>query len=325
MEDRPQASDTLRVLHWTGLVETGTAGPETLFKSAGERPVGVAQHATGPQGTGAMVLPDFSVVISQEARPGLLYRFARLGAFQSLDRVYKAALDRDILNDSLAHGLDGETMVGWLAEWQAPSNVLTTVREWIREFNRLYIAETPLLVAADEKVAYQVGAYEPLRRLLSPIPAHTVFRIKRGCEEEAQQIIAGMGFDCRMPDPDRGRVDEAAGAESGPDENGWEPVVRTEDDASANSVTMRGKKYGAGLKKLDLNETIHIIDYAILTGAELEFEYDGSPLLKKGVYTVTPVSCTKGGEPMLEATTGEGNRKKHFCVRKICAIGVGES
>jgi hypothetical protein len=322
--DRTAAAGTLRILHWAGLVESGRAGAETLFRAAAGRPADDPRQTAGMNGPGVVVLPDFSAIISPDAHPERLYRFAKLGVFQSLDRVYKGALDRDMLNDSLAHGLDGETAIGWLTEWRAPPNVLATVREWVREFNRLYISDSPLMVAVDEKVAYQVGAYGPLRELLSPLPAHAVFRIKRGCVDKAKEIIAGMGFDSRMPDPERNRLDEHPAPEKVPGGDAWEPVVKAENDAEANNLKLRSKKYGAGLKALDLNETMHIIDYATLTGARIEFEYTGSPLLKKGVYTVTPLSCTRGSEPMLEAA-GEGGRKKHFYVRKISAIGVGAS
>ena len=87
---------------------------------------------------------------------------------------------------------------------------------------------------------------------------------------------------------------------------------------------MRGKKYGAGLKTFDMNETIHVIDYANLTGQELVFDYGGSPLLKKGRYTVTPNACSRGAEPVVEATDQRG-RKKDFFVSKIIRIGVGRS
>jgi hypothetical protein len=105
---------------------------------------------------------------------------------------------------------------------------------------------------------------------------------------------------------------------------GWEPVITEKNGTEPESIAMRGKKYGAGLKTFDMNETIHVIDYANLTGQELVFDYGGSPLVKKGRYTVAPQACSRGAEPLVEATDGHG-RKRKFLVSKIIRIGVGRS
>ncbi len=100
----------------------------------------------------------------------------------------------------------------------------------------------------------------------------------------------------------------------------WQPVVTAAADSPRQTVMLRGKKYGSGLKTFDLNEMLHVIDYALLAGQELTLEYAGSPLLRKGLYTVTPHTRTRGAEPMLEA--GENGRKRQFLIRKISRIGV---
>jgi hypothetical protein len=81
-------------------------------------------------------------------------------------------------------------------------------------------------------------------------------------------------------------------------------------------------KYSSRLKALDLTDLMHVIDYALLMGQHLRFEYTGSPYIKKGMYLARPLSYKKGPEPMLEAETAGTKKKKTFLINKIVKIGV---
>jgi hypothetical protein len=320
--DRRMAGDVLGMLSWAGIVECIRNGNDLLFGTPGD---GRPDDEKGKQAGTVTILSDFSVVISQSVEPIDLYRFGKCGILQSLDRVYKGAIDRGALCDSLAGGLDGEMLVRWLEGWEAPSNVVATVREWVREFNRLYVTSHAMLVVCDTKVSPQIDAFAPLAGLLERVPAQVVYRIKKGHEEKAKEILGAMGFDHRMPCTEAAGAAEEPFAAPAPDAAGrWEPVVTEKNGSGPESIAMRGKKYGAGLKTFDMNETIHVIDYANLTGQELVFDYGGSPLVKKGRYTVTPNACSRGPEPVVE-TTDERGRKRKFLVGKIIRIGVGRS
>ena len=85
---------------------------------------------------------------------------------------------------------------------------------------------------------------------------------------------------------------------------------------------MRGTKYGSELKVLDTSEIVHVIDYAILTGGVVSFDYEGSPYLKQGIYTVKPLSFQKGIDPAFEGEVTRTKSKKMFYLRKIRKIGV---
>lgn len=316
-KERTAAIASLRILRWAGLVELSKAGGETVFGADREKQTA----SPSKKNSVVVVLPDFTAIIEQETTPEHLYHFGLIGTLQSLDRVYKGVIDRRILNDSLARGLRGETIIARLSAWQAPSNVIATVREWIREFYRLYITEGPMLVAADEKVSFEIGSYGPLRDYLEPLPAHTLFRIRSGADPAVKEILGNMGFDYRMPSCERMPLDGEKSSETSAGCEIWEPVVNASDETSKLILTLRGKKYGTGLKTFDLNENIHVIDYAILTGQKLMVDYRGSPVLRKAVYTITPVSRTTGAEPLLEGTVTDG-RKKQFLIRKISRIGV---
>ncbi len=328
-EARHEALKTLLTLQWAGIIECAGAGGSLLFGAVRSIPeprtdatVDLEQPPTPSLIRTIMVLPDFTAVLPQETPPEQLYRFGHVGMLHSLDRVYKGAIHRSTLNDSLARGTEAATILAWLAEWNTPANVVETLREWIREYYRLYIADEPVLVSCDEKVTGEIASYEPLAGLIERVPAVAVFRIKPGAGESVRQVLSSMGYDYRMPTvepPAAGHVRKPAAR---PDSaRVFEPVVFGSGRPAENAM-LRGKKYGSGLKALDLNETMHIIDYAILTGHELTIEYGGSPLIKKGLYTFFPTAISGSAEPMLDGNDA-GGKTRQFTIRKIVRIGVG--
>jgi hypothetical protein len=321
VEERKMVGDILGVLSWAGIVECVQDGSDLLFGIPGDTRL---FEENGKYTATVTIMPDFSAVISQNVESVNLYRFGKCGTLHSLDRVYKGVIDRGAICDSLADGLDGEMLVRWLVEWEAPSNVVVTVREWIREFNRLYVTGHAMLVSCDAKVSHQIDSFPLLAGLVEKVPAQVVYRIKKGCEARVKEVLNGMGFDHRMPCTDMLYAQECPAAPAEEPAGSWEPVITEKNGSEPESIAMRGKKYGAGLKTFDMNETIHVIDYANLTGQELVFDYGGSPLIKKGRYSVAPLACSRGAEPLVEATDGRG-RKRKFLVSKIIRIGVGRS
>ncbi|MBN2038288.1 MAG: hypothetical protein JW768_16225, partial [Chitinispirillaceae bacterium] len=310
-------------LAWAGVTAIADSNGETLFRAPSSN--GQPGHENGNTiGRPLTVLPDFSAIIRPDTPSIDLFRFGQTGVLHSLDRVYKGSIDRAILSDSLARGVDGNEILHWLDGWEAPSNVAITVQEWIREFNRLCVTSDTMLLVCDEKVEYQLNAFEPLCGLVEKVPAKAAYRIRPGGEGQVRALLGGMGFDDRMPRHDAHRLGTQAEKAMALPGDMWEPILTEQAQVPRNSLVLRGKKYGAGLKSVDLNETIHIIDYAILTGQELVFEYAGSPHVKKGRYTVQPRSCTRGANPVLDVAERNG-RSRQFLVRRISAIGVGHS
>ncbi len=324
---RQEALKTLLTLQWAGIVDCAGAGDEIFFgaQRCGEAALphpGESESGRPAAQTGApaiVVMPDFAAVLPQEISSEELFHFGRVGILHSLDRVYKGAIDRSTLNDSLARGLDGGTILAWLAGWNTPANVVETLREWIREYYRLYIADDPMLITCDEKVTYEIASYEPLAGLVERVPAVAVFRIKPGAGESVRKVLTGMGYDFRMPTPEP----PAQGLPEAPSPSARaiDPIVSATGRPS-DTMVLKGKKYGSGLKALDLNETMHIVDYAILTTQEVTIDYSGSPLMKKGLYTFLPVAVSGGAEPLLDGSES-GGKKRQFFIRKIVRIGVG--
>ncbi|MBN1127682.1 MAG: hypothetical protein JXA71_01755, partial [Chitinispirillaceae bacterium] len=318
-EDRKRAAEVLVMLSWAGMVMCAQSGGELLFGRPREHER-IASRANGD----VTIMPDFSVVTAQEASPAVLFRFGRCGRLQSLDCVYKGVIDRAIVCDSIAQGISGETLLDWLVEWGAPPNVTVTVREWIREFNRLYISNNRMLIAGEERVAYQIDSYGPLRDLVEKVPAHAVYRIRKGGEEQVRELLASMGFDYRMPCREDGVISEEPAEETAISPIGWDPVVTEKLPDPQKTITLQRTKYGPALKAYELSETMQVIDYAIVTGQGVKIDYAGSALTKKGMYSITPQSCSRGGDPQLDAVDGKGKRRK-FLVGKITRIGIGSS
>ena len=87
--------------------------------------------------------------------------------------------------------MTGESILQWLTEWNAPVNVIETVREWLREFYRLYITERDLLVSVKRRLPTDRIYEPPLRSLLELLSADAVYLIKRGNENRVREILRG--------------------------------------------------------------------------------------------------------------------------------------
>jgi hypothetical protein len=278
-----------------------------------------------------ILLADFSAVLTREAQPEDLYWFSKAGSLESFDSVYKGTIRRQIINDSLSEGINENKLVEWLEAWKAPPNVLSTVKEWIREFSRMYITTHATIVSTDERAAGQLLSYEPLKRLIEPVRSQSLFRIRPGREQEVRRILLTMGFDPRMPG-DSAAVERNLSGDAalhdltGPDDPALTrrivPVVSFGQHREQGSRPVKSGKYGQKLKELDMSDLFHVLDYAVLMGQSVTFEYRGSPLVKKGMYKVSPLIVQKSPEPFLDAFVLPKKTRKRFLLKCIIRLGV---
>jgi hypothetical protein len=295
-----------------------------------------------------VIMPDFSVIIPQEASPSELMDFTKVGLLTAFDKVYKGEITRASVGNSLSMGVDAEQIRHWLRERRAAANVAKTVDEWIREWSRLFVTRDAALVAADERVAKAIGGFEPLRKHLAKVNAHAVFMIRPGSERKVLDTLEKMGFDTRPPGGGEhhdisGKKAADKSAHGGHadavdakhddhqikilsnDKNKWKPIT----DFSAAPIVsddpppaMRRTKYGSDLKALDVTEMIHVIDYALLTGYSLVIDYAGSAGIDDSIYTVSPLNVDKGIDAAIEAEIQGVRGRKRFYLNKINRMGV---
>jgi ribulose bisphosphate carboxylase small subunit len=222
----------------------------------------------------------------------------------------------------LTFGIKGGELLRNLASWGTPENVIETVREWIREYSRLYVLAADFIVVCDQKTSSQLSSFQPLMGMMEPVEAYSVFRIKRGNEKEVRELLEEMGFDPRVPEqPASDPVPEVIHALEGEYDPEYELLFDLQEKKEEQTRSMKTGKYSEELKALDLNEIHHVIHYALLMGYQLKFEYAGSPHIKRGEYTVTPVSVTADKEPALEAKKN-GEAVKKYYIQRIVRIGV---
>ncbi|KMQ51571.1 hypothetical protein CHISP_1579 [Chitinispirillum alkaliphilum] len=270
------------------------------------------------------VMPDFSTILPQEASPLDLFGYIQICRLLSFDKVYRGSVDRETILNALSEGIDSEAIMSWFSQTGAPHNVTTTVREWIREFSRLYLSSDSFLVSSDERITSQLTSLEQLREYLEPVLAHAVFRIHPKHEHKVREILSGLGFDPRMPSAENEffQCKETKPEQTPSGEANWTPLTEFAEKGEEISAPMKGTKYGADLKSLDLNEISHVIDFAILTGQRITVDYEGSPYIKENIYTIVPLTLRKGIEPVVEAEVPRTRTKKQFYLRKIKRIGV---
>lgn len=319
LEVRSDVLSAMGLLEFTGVAQSRRADGQINFRIMEKDHAGHA-YLPSDNHVEVTVLPDFSVLLPREISPLKFYWFLRTGSIVSYDHIYRGVIQKETLFCSLAQGVPGEALLTEIGTWKAPANVLATIREWIREFYRVSVSSDTILAAADERVTRQISNYGPLKNIIEPIASHTVFRIKPGHEEQVRQMLHAMGFDARSSrDPQITQPDNLLAIAPIP----FEPVI----DFSAIEVVGKKitnkSKYSAELKKLDQGEIYHVIDYAILMGNKIKFEYKGCKNVRKGIYSIKPTLCRKDNASFIE---GEDGRKtlRRFELDKIERIGVVE-
>jgi len=327
--DRPVLTRALGVLEFLGCLHTGHGHSSGAARFAPHRRVDDDIDKLYAKQTvrDTVVMPDFAVVIPQEASPSELFEFSAVGLLTGFDKVYKGQITKAAVSNSLSAGVDADVIREWLRARRASVNVAKTVDEWIREFQRLFVSRDAALFASDEKSARAISSLEPLRRHLIKVDAHTVFRIRPGSEHKVLDILEKLGFDTRAPDEQIESVvkHENTSADGRPDEKPWKPLTNFSSAPKDPPIPpMNRTKYGSGLKALELNEMIHVVDYALLTGCALVIDYDGSASIKQNIYTVTPVGIDRGIDAAVDAEIPCVRGRKRFFLNKIKRMGVVE-
>ncbi len=320
-KDRQRFREILLIYNFINLLEIRVRGHELYFRNRRESPL--EPHIQEKQ---IIIMPDFNVVIKQECVPEDLFYFASFCRLYSLDHVYHGIIEKEILIESHCSHMEEEKIIGSLNKWDSPINVIESVREWLREFRRVSLITENIIITADEKVTEQISGFDQLKAFIEPISAYAVFRIKPGTEKKVRDIIRKLGFDERTPSIKETEPSASDGSvtivNDTRDERKWSVIIDNESYQKTIKPVIRGTKYGAELKSLELSDTVQVIDYAILTSQRIVISYDGSPYLRKGVYTLIPIVCSRGPEPMLEAQLQSSGSRKQFHVKKIGAIGV---
>ncbi|MBN1981435.1 MAG: hypothetical protein JW795_07890 [Chitinivibrionales bacterium] len=324
---REQFTDILFLFHYLGLLEVETSSKETFFRSCAAKFSLTAPASSGQPEVAldkVVISSDFTAIVPQEALPIVIYRFSLLGSIVKLDQIYKGKVERENICESLSKGIDGDFLIQMLVQWHAPENVVETIREWIREFSRLYIINDSTIMVFDQKACNQISQYEPLSQLIEPVAPLAVFKIKNGCEEQVRAALTDMGYDPRMPHKTTfvtSSVDLPA-LHLPETEEEMSLVVDFNEKIKTLSHKLKSGKYSEELKELDKNELYHVIDYAILMGYSLKIEYEGSPYIRQGVYSIEPKKLVNGKDPVIEGTSETSSIVKRFYLKKIKKIGV---
>jgi hypothetical protein len=325
--ERPLLTRALGVLEFLGCLHTGHSSGALRFAPYKRADDDIDKLYAKQAARDTVVMPDFTIVIPQEAPPSEIFGFSAVGLPTGFDKVYRGQITKSTVSSALSAGVDAAEIREWLRARHASANVAKTVDEWIREFERLFVSNDAAVFVSDEKSAKAINSLEPLRKHLVKVDTHTVFRIRPGSEHKVLDMLEKLGFDTRVPD---GQIEATAKhedvqADESSKEKPWKPLTDFSSAAKKPPPpAMRRTKYGSGLKSLELNEMIHVVDYALLTGSELVIDYNGSAQIKESIYTVTPVGIDRGIDAAVDAEIPCVRGRKRFFLSKIKRIGVIE-
>ncbi|MFP4417227.1 MAG: hypothetical protein ACOC41_07840 [Chitinivibrionales bacterium] len=319
-QERESAEQVFRILYYFGYIEAGKTrhGHHRAWRKRTLEPFEQIERRIRQT---VILMPDFSAILPPDSSPQDLFTFSLFGQYTNFDQVYKGMIDKTILHDSLSKGFDADSIMEYLDAWNAPDNVRITIREWIREFSRLFMSDRTLIVSNDPKTSMQLQSYEPLKKYIEPVTSDMVFSVKAGTERQVRDMLQAMGFDTRFAYQQEKRHEEFRIVEK-QKQYCLTPIFQTEEESEPSVRPMSVGKYSTELKELELGELFHVIDFAILMGYQLRFEYEGSPSIPEGEYTVVPRNLHKGMDPAMDARQVGTVTEKRFDVRKIQRIGV---
>lgn len=325
--------ESLRVGDALGLCGAGKSDGEVVFVARGGADADAADGHD--EAAGVTILPDFSGIVPQDASPVALMEFADVGELSSLDQMYHGKVTRQAVADSLHRGAVEAALMERLTRWRAPTNVSTTVREWAREFHRLSLPGERVVLVRDEGLVQQLLSLDSFVEHVSMEQVAAAFRVRPGREREVETLLAGLGFDVRSsmngravaPDgePEPQTAETGVLADTPRREDPPEVVPEKASKPGAGRRARSNGKYGRELKELPPAEMDHVIDYAIIMGSRIRFEYSGSPGLRGAEYTIVPQSYTAGRDGYVEGEDVRTGTCKKFLRARITAIGVLES
>ena len=318
--DSNELSATLQLIHYIGFIDLFQNDTDLYFRHCSS----LIETITESSMQNIKILPDFSVILPLEVLPESIFSFSHLGTISNLDIVYKGSINREAVNESLTNGIEANILLTFLEQWQSPVNVIETVKEWIREFFRVCLIHDPTVVAFDNKTALQLIEYPMIKDLLVPLKADTVFTIKKGSEKVVRKILLSMGFDPRIPavqNPPEDSFEEFLNKEQNEDEM-FQLCMDFDQSPQKVSRPLTSGKYSDELKELEINEIFHVIDYAILMGEKLEFEYIGCEKINKGKYIIAPSKLYTEGEAKLMGSIISSEEISTFLIKNIKMIGV---
>ena len=274
-----------------------------------------------------IIMPDFSVLVSQMASPEILNQFLLVGDVIGLDGVYKGSLNRDAIFNSLSSGVNESRIYNFLERWSAPSNIITTVKEWAREFNRVSMIDGSAVVVGDNSTSQALLQHPELMDLVEKIEVETLFSVKKGNEKRVASMLLELGFDIRVRGEDVTEKDSLTLNEILNSSPSKKEFTVTTEFAKKETVVENyggGGKYSGVMKSLDLNDLHHVIEYAKLMDLPIKFEYSGTEDIDKGVYQVIPLKIVNTDKGYVDGKSEDGNLRKLFVIDSIEKIAVIE-
>lgn len=314
--------DSLQLLHYSGLIGASKTGKDISICAIDD-----LWEAEDKPGT-VVILPDFSVMISQTIYPELLYVFCRIGKLIKLDKVYKGKIDKETLADSLSNGLDGEYVIKFLEKWNAPSNIIVSVKEWINEFHRVSIDSGKFVFISDKETVDAIGEHPQLSEYIEEVKAVSVYRIKPGYENRVISTLDSFGFDVRSQS--YGEPDSKEPISFLPRTDRTSSNLKLISDFMTLAAEEKREEFGGGgkysstLKELSHHDMMQVIDYALLMESDLVIDYRGSEGVRKGVYTGEPLKITGPNGSLLELTESDSGKRVVLTIDYIFRIAVAD-
>ncbi|MFW5960453.1 MAG: hypothetical protein ACOCSE_04975 [Chitinivibrionales bacterium] len=261
-----------------------------------------------------VVMPDFSVIASQNISPSDMVYIAFTCNIEQYDIVYRAKFSKDQLINTLDRAVEGRDVIGRISSWKVPENVYRSIKEWVREYFRVSVVRDWSIAVADEKTAEEIRDNQQLKGYLEEVDAHSFFRIKRGTGNHVANLLSNMGYSVNENVPEVKPENYAIDARLN--------LKYRKTPASVNGNNhFRSGKYGKGMKELGYGQILQVLEYSQVMEEPVEMEYleeDGST----SVYKFFVENVVLNDNPFISGEIIHDKKNTVFYINNIKKIGM---
>jgi hypothetical protein len=220
----------------------------------------------------ATTTADLLVYLSPMASALLRRRLEAIGTRESAGLVARYRLSREAVLEAAAHPRLGEEIPDLLDVLDPPASVRRVVEEWLQARRTCQFESVRLLRVRDPHRHAELAALPAVGSLVRETIPEWGFVVDAAREADLRRVLQGLGYD--PPEPPAPDLPSQPWVPPVSERLEAQPPVewlldRPPEELRRSSLSSHSK-YGEGLKELPFQDLLRVVEYAVLTDAEVE-------------------------------------------------------
>ncbi|HNY29337.1 MAG TPA: hypothetical protein PKO15_00485 [Fibrobacteria bacterium] len=185
---------------------------------------------------------------------------------------------RESILEAAAHPLIGQELTGFLDRLDPPPSVARVLREWLESRRTCQFESVRILRIRDASRFRELAALPSIQVLVQEIIPDWGFLLDPAQEAPLRRELSALGYDppALAEERPKSSVWNAPGLSSAQTPSReWHFDPPASEETRRSSVSANSK-YGEGLKELPFQDLLRVVEYAILTEADVEVVLKGA-------------------------------------------------